>query len=315
MMLSRVADSLYWMSRYLERAEHTARLLDVHFNILLETTETHQSEAKWGRLLASLEQEADPNMDDYALLNLLVFDIDNPQSILSSVTSARENARQIRESIPSEMWTHLNGIYLNTRRVTNETIWNSQPHEFFRQIREGSHLFQGITDSTMVRGEGWYFIQLGRAMERAISIIWLLDVQLKRVAYSPRERLSVSEYHDWLSFLKCLTAFEAYCKVYTADLRADTIAAFLLFDATFPHSLRFCVQQMGQALDAIGDSTNMPKNTKINRLIGRLVSRLTFDDMNDVLGNPHAYLEELEAQCVEIHSIIYETYIYRPVSQ
>ncbi len=312
MLLSRVADSLYWTSRYLERAEHTTRLLEVHLNIALDSGDALTS--RWNRLLDALQQETEnPDLSDYEVMFLITFDSENPQSIVSSIASARENARQVREAVSSEMWTHLNGLYLHVRSLTMESVWKGQPHEFFRSIREGSHLSQGITDSTMVHGEGWHFIQLGRSLERAISCITLLDVQLRQFALKKPERLSMAEYFDWLSFLKCFTAFEAYCKLYTADIRPERIVNFLLFDATFPHSLHFCVDRIADALDAIAETTALPKTHRLYRMVGRLKSRLNYDEINEVLEDTHHYLEDLSRQITHIHSAVYETYIYRPV--
>jgi uncharacterized alpha-E superfamily protein len=312
-MLSRVADSLYWTSRYIERAEHTARLLDVHLNLLLESGGDAQT-ARWNRLIEALEQEVnDPNTDDYRFMYLMSFDNANPQSIMSSIGLARENSRQIREQISSEMWNALNGFYLNMKKQDMDIVWNAQPHEFFRMVREGSHMFQGITDSTMVRSEGWHFIQLGRFIERAISIISLVDVQMKLVAVKKLDRLSMSEYFDWMSFLKCVTAFEAYCKVYSADLQPDRIVNFVLFDASFPHSLRFCIECVVDDLDRIATLTNTPKGGKLNRLLGRIASQLSYDEVSDVQAGSHTYFMDLRRQCQQIHDAIYETYISRPI--
>lgn len=312
-MLSRVADSLYWMSRYIERAEHTARLLDVHLNLLLESGGDATS-ARWNRLIEALEQEVnDPNMDDYRFMYLMSFDTTNPQSIAASVALARENARQVREQVSTEMWNHLNGFYLVLRQQDMDTVWNNQPHEFFRLVREGSHMFQGITDSTMVRGEGWHFIQLGRYIERAISIIALVDVQLRQAAMKKVDRLSMLEYFDWMSFLKCCTAFEAYCKLFTADLQPDRIVSFLLFDDSFPHSLRFCMERIGEDIDTIAATTGVSRGSKLARMIGRMRSQLSYDEISDVMTNAHQYLQDMRHQCLHIHDAIYETFIYRPV--
>lgn len=312
MLLSRVADSLYWMSRYLERAEHTARMLDVHLNLLLETS-VEPTGGRWERFLSAVQQENVPaNATDYEVMYLMSFAPQNDQSIVSCIASARENARQIREAVSSEMWMHLNGLYLQVKKQDMGHVWNAQPHEFFRMVREGSHLFQGITDSTMARSEGWHFIQLGRFLERAIATLWLLDVQLRQVAlHNKPDRLSMTEYFDWLGFLKCVTGFEAYCKVYTADLRPDRIVNFLLFDSDFPHSLHFCVDRMADALDAIATSTSSPKNSRLYRLIGRLKSRLNYDEISEVFDDTHHYLEDLKQQCDQIHHVVYETYIAR----
>lgn len=184
---------------------------------------------------------------------------------------------------------------------------------FLRRYKEGSHLFQGITDSTMVRGEGWHFIQLGRFIERALSVVALLDVQFRNARLELDYSLPLDEYIDWLAFLKSFTAFEAYCKVYTAELRADKIANFLLFNPVFPHSLRFCVEMINTALEAIAAETHVNRHSRLYRLIGRLRSTLSYDEMEDVAGDFHPYLENINAQLTQIHDGVYDTYIYRAV--
>src|SRR5215213_9780897 len=172
-MLSRVADSLYWTSRYLERAEHTARLIDIGLKLMLDQSAA-AVERRWGRLLDSLH--APPLLtgtsDAYHIAEAMTFDISNETSIVA----ARENLRQVREQISSEMWEQLNRLFLQVKETRLDDIWNVTTHEFFRSVKEGAHLFQGITDATMNHGEGWQFIQVGRYIERAAATATLLDV-------------------------------------------------------------------------------------------------------------------------------------------
>lgn len=317
-MLSRVADSLYWMSRYLERAEHTARLIDVHLNLMLDDPRQDVSHRRWNQILRSLHQppvSASSFTDEEQMMRDLTFDSANPASIESVIASARENARQVREEISSEMWTQLNQLYLHVKEINFEEVWERQPHEFFRDVRNGAHLFQGITASTMVRAEGWHFIQLGRYIERALLITTFLDIHYRAFALSDTlyNRQSVDDYFQWLGLLRFFTAFEAYTKVYNADLRTDRITEFLLLNAEFPHSLRFCVEMMYNAANDIADVTTLHRNSRLHRMIGRLRSSLSFDEVDDILPDLHRYLERIRQQCLEIHEAIYQTYIYRPV--
>lgn len=313
-MLSRVADSLYWMSRYLERAEHTARVVDVHLNLTLEDTSGRTPAQRWARILKGLQFELPPDdATDYDLMQKVTFDAMHPQSITSAIASARENARQIREQISSEMWTQINRLYLDIRRTKMDVVWNGQPNEFFAAVKDGSHLFQGITAATLIRGEGWHFIQLGRYMERTMSMIGLMDVQFSEGMPDAEFGLSMDQYVEWLAFLRSLTAFEAYCKVYGADVRPDRVVKFLLFNAEFPHTVRFCVQQMQEACSKIAVETQLHRNSKLQRLIGRLSSDLNYDEMDDVRQNYHDYLTHIKEQCGQIHSCIYDTYIYRQI--
>jgi uncharacterized alpha-E superfamily protein len=252
--------------------------------------------------------------DEHGLTYLLAFDPTNPASIVSCIATARENARQIREKISSEMWLQLNKLYLDVRSTQLDDIWDAQPHEFFRAVKDGVHLFQGVTASTLSRDEGWNFIQLGRYLERATSIATLLDSHLTALPISPRQAMPMDEYFEWLGLLKCFTAFEAYCKIFRADLRSDCIVEFLLLNAEFPHAVRFCAEMMQQALQAIAESTGTSKNQRVHRLAGRLRADLSFDQLDDIQARGiHAYLDDLRGQCQQIHQSIYESYIAYPI--
>src|SRR6266568_2635098 len=151
-MLSRVADSLYWMSRYLERAEHTARLVDVQLSQLLEQA-GEDANRRWERLLRAVHQPMSVDLGAYELTQKLTFVDDNSSSVLSCIASARENARQVREQISSEMWEQLNRIYLQMKQSTMEQIWSAEPHKFLNSVKESIYLFNGITDATMSQSE------------------------------------------------------------------------------------------------------------------------------------------------------------------
>lgn len=317
MMLSRVADSLYWMSRYLERAEHTARLLDVQLNLTLEDAPGIRSGQRWGRLLRSLNtsRPATGVDDNFGLTNLLTFDGSNPSSIVSCISSARENARQVRELISTEMWMQLNRLYLDVKQRDIDTIWNAQPHAFFRTIKEGAQLFQGITDDTLVRGEGWHFIQLGRYIERCMALSSLLNVNVDVFPTAPAQAPSAYSYFERLSLLKNFTAFEAYTKVHSADLETENVASFLLFNPEFPHSACFCALQIKDALDLIGEKTGRRGNSRAHRLAGKLYSALSFDQFDEAVEvGVSNYLISINNQCGQIHQAVYETYINYPIA-
>jgi uncharacterized alpha-E superfamily protein len=316
-MLSRVADNLYWMSRYLERSEHTARLVDVHLNLSLDQSRRMPADQRWDRLLDSLHVKRPEAgiRDEYTATHLLAFDIENAMSIVSCIANARENARQVREKISSEMWMQLNRLFLDMRRTHIDHIWDEQPHEFFRAVKDGAHLFQGITDSTMVHDEGWDFIQLGRFIERALGVATLLDRHLSAFPLAGTdEPLAMDDYFEWLGLLKCCTAFEAYCKVYNADLRPNQMVEFLLFNEEFPHSVRFCIEQVQIGLQSIADVTGVSKNSRVNRLAGKLRSALSFDQVDELVARgTHAYLEDIQRQCSQVHDALYETFVTYPV--
>jgi uncharacterized alpha-E superfamily protein len=288
------------MSRYLERAEHTARLLDVNLAQMLDQT-PETAEPRWQRLLTSLLLSR-PN-DLSGLLPELTTEPTNP---------ARENARQVREQISSEMWEQLNRFYLSIRRLSQTNDWQSEPHEFYRAVKEGSHLFQGITDATLSHGEGWHFIQIGRSIERAGSTAVLLDTHFQALAEP--QAAETLDYLDWVGLLKSCTAFEAYCKVYTADLQPARVVEFLLLNAEFPRSVRFCVDTIQMALQAIAGLTGQRSLGRVGRLAGRLRAALDYAQIDEIMDDSmHHFLADMLRQFSQIHTAIHQVYIAYPV--
>ena len=278
-MLSRVADSLYWMSRYLERAEHTTRLLDVNLNLMLDENES-AAERRWQRVLAALGNPKDLvwTGDPYALTRTLTFDTEYKASILSCIISARENSRHVREQISTEQWHRLNSLYLDVTRPGIPRFGMQggpeQPTEFLQQVIEAVHQFQGVSDSTMSHGEGWQFIQVGRYIERASATAMLLEAYQDELWSAPDKGAESNEYLEWMGLLRSATAFEAYCKVYTADLSPERILEFLLLDEEFPHSLRFAIDSLQHALVAIDKESAISQAGPLRRQAGRLQASL-----------------------------------------
>lgn len=310
-MLSRVADSLYWTSRYLERAEHTARLVDVGLNLMLDQS-AGVVERRWGRLLGALN--APPDLagarDAYRIAQAMTFDISNETSIVACVGAARENLRQVREQISSEMWEQLNRLFLQVKETRLDDIWHTATHEFFRSVKEGAHLFQGITDATMNHGEGWQFIQVGRYIERAGATAALLDVYTHELLPAAGTDAGPRNYLDWVGLLKACTAFEAYCKVYTADLRPERVVEFLLLNAECPRSVRFAADSVQAAFLSIAEATGARKSGRVNRLAGRLRASLGFGQIDEIMETGlRAYLNDVRRQCAQIHEAIQQTYV------
>jgi len=311
------------MSRYLERAEHTTRLLDVNLNLMLDESPT-SAERRWLRVLNALNNPKDIQWkgDPYALVRSLTFDTDFPSSILSLVIAARENSRHVREQISTEQWHRLNSLYLQATRPElrrqpepgTMALEPEAPTEFLQQIMEAVHQFQGVSDSTMSHGEGWQFIQVGRYVERASATASLLiayhdDLWGERTIFQP-EKLESNEYLEWLGLLRSATAFEAYCKVYTADLTPDRILEFLLLDAEFPHSLRFSVDSMQHALDAIDRESGGVRTEPLQRIAGKVHSSLAYNSVEEIFEQGVVpYLHRIQQQLAEIHDTMYNLYI------
>ncbi|WP_321474522.1 alpha-E domain-containing protein [uncultured Paludibaculum sp.] len=318
-MLSRVADSLYWMARYLERAEHTARVVNVHMNLELEQPQD-ASYGRWARVLESLgmDKTSAQELDPHSLLHLFCFEQTNPVSILSCIGAARDNARQVREQISSEMWEHLNRLYHEVRNAAHDDLWTGDPREFLEAVKEGSLLFQGVTDSTSGHGEGWRFIQLGRFLERAFTVSTLVDVHFRyfsgEAAMRPDAGPDTADYLEWIGLLRCATAFEAYCKVYTASIAPDRVAEFLVLNETFPHSIRFSADRVQSALDAVSAVSPSRRGAKVQRVTGRWRSALSFAQIDEIIANGlHGMLADLKRQTTDIHTGIYTAFISYPV--
>ena len=264
-------------------------------------------------VLASLRASAPGNLDAYTLTQHLTFNLENKDSIISCITAARENARQIREGIRSEMWEQLNQLYLTARRARIDDIY-AQPHEFYDPIKEGSHLFQGLTDSIMSHGEGWHFIQLGRFIERASTTATLLDANL-RVLLSPDHQVTgVMDYISWIAMLKSCTSFESYCQAYTADLRPERITEFLLLNSELPRSVRFAAGAIKYSLQALSKVTGSTKVGRAERLAGRLGATLDYAQIDEIMAdNIHAFLDNIQRQCAQIHTAVHQQYINYPI--
>jgi uncharacterized alpha-E superfamily protein len=308
-MLSRVADTLYWMTRYLERAEHTARLMDVDLQLRLDQS-AESTTGRWLRLIEALRVPASltGSADGTSLAHTLTFSRLNPSSIVSCVAGARENLRHVREQCSSEMWEQLNRLYLQMLGSPPEETWILGSHGFLRSMQEGADLFQGITDSTMTHGQGWHFIQLGRYVERTDNLAALIGTHFSRLAQPPDQAVEGAEYLEWVGLLKSCAAFEAYCKAYSAELRPLRVAEFLLLNSEFPHSLRFSVESVHAALGKIGELTDR-RSSDPTRLAGRLRAMLSFSQIEEIMADgAYLYLESVRRECSHIHAAIQKIY-------
>jgi uncharacterized alpha-E superfamily protein len=310
-MLSRVADSLYWMSRYLERAENTVRQLDVTMSLLLDASET-SAETRWQRLLVSLGNPPGIawNGDMEEMARLLIFDGENPASLKTCVNIARENARQVREEISTEQWQRLNRLYHQMHSPQAPVQFRGNMNDFLASVVDGIHLFKGVSDTTMIHGEGWQFIRLGRYLERAYATATLLEVYQEGLLDLPEREHSGYQYLELVGLLRCCTSFEAYCQVYTADLSPDRILEFLLLNRDFPHALRYSIDGVRQSLDAIQQSGGRRPPDELLATAGRLHAMLRYTTIDEILnGDVAAFLHTIRVQCLQIHELIYRYYV------
>ena len=313
-MLSRVANCLYWMSRYLERAEHTARVIDVDLQLGLDQSPLAGSE-RWRRVFEALQlpEFLIGTLNSVSVAHTLTLNRSNPSSIFCCVAAARDNLRQVREQCSSEMWENLNRLYLQTIDIPQTETSVLQSAEFFQSVQEGGYLFQGITDSTMTHGEGWHYMQLGRFVERMETVAALVGTHFKRLSQPPDQSVDGAEYLEWVGLLKSCDAFEAYCKAYSAELRPQRVAEFLLLTLEFPHSLRFSAEKIHTALRLAGELTKRNAELPV-RLAGRLRATLSLTPIEEIMaeGVP-GYLNTVRRQCGEVHGAVHQIYFDYPV--
>jgi uncharacterized alpha-E superfamily protein len=305
-MLSRVADSLYWMSRYFERADNIARVIDATHSLMLSRVEV-AADQRWYRALTAMGLKLDAdNPDPQGAIRRLAADMTLRTSMMSCLGAARENASQIREEISSEMWEQLNRLYHEASALSMAVGDDESVVRLVTAVREGSYAFSGVSETTMTHGEGWRFVQLGKYTERACAVSLLLDAYFG--ANTQADDL------DWIALLASCGAFDSYTKVFTADLQPDRVAELLLVYPEFPYSVRFSVERMYTALKAItAQGANRPR-AQIGRIIGRLRSSLAFATVSELrAGDLHAFLNGVLDQCRAIHGAVHDAYIDYPV--
>jgi uncharacterized alpha-E superfamily protein len=307
MMLARVADSLYWIGRYIERAEHVSRLSAVMLNATLDRT---QGAVQTGRIgLAALgEPDSGRANQTYLAAHDLALDRTDTGSVVVSLARARENARQVRDQITTETWERLNLLYLRITGAETERAFDDDPAGFLQEIIADLHLFKGAADTTLSHGEGWRFLLLGVHIERAQLIARLLEV-----CFSDGKTPAVTEPIALMSVLRMACALEPYLRVYTADINSRFILEFLLFDEDFPRSVRFCTARIQELLSHLGAELGVHRSDAL-RLAGRLDARLKYADVGEVEATgASALLAAVAAECSSIHEAIYATFVAYPL--
>ncbi len=305
-MLSRVADSLYWMSRYFERATHCSRVLEANFSLMLNPGKL-STEQRWQNIMGHLGLEGEAvRMEPQAAIMKLMSDNQLPSSIVSCITSARENASQVREEISSEMWERLNQLYHEVVHTASNMYSDSDVMRLFTALREGGYKFIGVTDASMNHGEGWHFIQLGKYIERTSSLPLLLDA-----IFSAQQG---ADDLDWVGLLTSCSAFEAYCKVYTADLKPEQVAEFLLLNPEFPYTARYSTEKMQHALEGIRRTSPGRAVAAIERIAGRIHASLAYAQIDDIMSRDfERFLGNIIEQCQSLHAAVHEAYIDYPI--
>ncbi|MBV9128459.1 MAG: alpha-E domain-containing protein, partial [Verrucomicrobia bacterium] len=307
-MLSRVADCLYWMSRYIERAENNARLLEVNMQLLLDFENQTEAVARqhWLPILNSLEDEDLFNKfythaDGDSVVEFVTFEPKNPNSIFSCLSRARENARCVREQISSEMWEQLNGLYLFICSAEAREMLKSSAYQFFQRIREGSHLFIGITDVTMSHAEGWDFCQIGKHLERADCTSRILDVKYHILLPSGERVGGNLDTVQWMAVLRSCSALEAYTKLHVGEIAPWKVAEFLILNDQFPRAVRFCIHRFDAALHRISGVAEDRYSCEAERLSGRLRGEVDYTSITEIFQQHglHQYLDRMQKRLLE----------------
>jgi uncharacterized alpha-E superfamily protein len=310
-MLSRVADSIYWMSRYVERAENAARFVDVNLNLMLDSPTSDQ---QWQPIV-----NITGDHEDFAkrfgaaataqnVIHFLTFDKENPNSILSCLRAARENARSVREIISSEMWLQLNTSYLKVNSAANTGKGFESATNFFSEVKLDSHLFTGITDATMTHNEAWHFCRLGRMLERADKTSRILDVKYFILLRSVLEVGTIYDDVQWVAVLRSASAFEMYRKRH-GRISPVAIVEFLLLDGEFPRAVRFCLNSARDSLHAISGTPVGSNRKQAEKLLGHICSELSHANVSEIIkAGLHEYLDALQTNVNHASTGIYERF-------
>jgi uncharacterized alpha-E superfamily protein len=312
-LLSRVADSVYWMARYMERAENVARFVGVNLHLRIDLP--YDDISGWQALIDASGDEVAfqakyGSATPESVVEFLVFDTDNRNSILSCVRAARENARSVRETISSEMWEEINSLHLMLYSAAERPGADSLP-EFFQRVRRSCHLFQGVTDSTMSHNEAWHFIRLGRDLERADKTTRLLDVKYFILLPSASDVGTPYDDIQWSAVLKSVSGFEMYRKRY-GRIVPIRIVEFLLLDADFPRAVRHCVASADHSLRAITGTPVASFSCTSEQRMGLLRSELDYAQVEAILaGGLHEFLDGLQAKMNRIDECVLENFFAR----
>ena len=318
-LLSRVAESVYWMSRYIERAENVARVVDVNLHLLLDVVSGGGEQ--WSPLVDTsgdagvFRQRYGREATRENVVGFLTSDATNPNSILSCLRSARENARTVRDTISSEMWEQCNKMYLSLQEALGSSSFPESLQGVFYDVKMGCHLFQGITDSTMSHGEAWHFIQMGRMLERADKTTRILDVKYFLLLPSVRDVGTAVDDIQWSAVLKSVSGFEMYRKKH-GRLTPDDIVEFLLLDPDFPRAVRHCLRNAAESLRAI---TRTPVGSFANQAeqwLGHACAELDYTHVEHFIESGlHESLDALQSKLNRIDDGVFETFFaMRPLA-
>jgi len=308
-VLRRIADSLFWAARFLERAEWRARLVDVNYRLLVEGP--MRASDPWTPLLEIagdeepfLELHGEP--DEAKVVDFFVLDLKNPSSIRSCIAQARENARTLRHTISSELWVDLNTLYLETQRWSLRDLEAESLLSFFAELRERFYRLTGVAYGTLPRDMGYDFLSLGTMLERADNVARLVDVKYHILLPRVDDVGGPIDLLQWAAVLRSASGLEAYRKAHGNAIRVDRVLGLLLFDPTFPRSARFCVERARRALGRIGEGGPPEPLAATDWLAARLREGSAEEA---IAAGLHEFLDQVQTECDGISSAIFGAYL------
>src|SRR4030095_3575432 len=313
-MLSRIADSIYWMSRNLERADNTARLIEVNLLHVIEAEDVLPEAAQWRPLLSIMGNEGpfqkvypDGEISAQRVIHFLTQEPSNPNAIHHCLRSARENGRIVRDRISKEMWESLNELWLQGDHHLKSAAPSVRTDLFYNSVRKNLARFHGITGSTMMRGEAYGFYRLGTFLERADMTARILDVKYHLLLPDLSLVGSPLDYYQWAALLKTLSGFEAYRRKYQGGFRPLEVAGFVIFEPDFPRSLRFCLDRLYQALQEVG-SRDVGRSSYL--VMSRLLEELEHQSSKSIFFEEglHEFLRDFLKQISALNGAIARDY-------
>lgn len=309
-MLSRIANAMYWMNRYVERAENYARFMDVNYNLALEST--WNMEQQWKPLVMitgdwDLYHKRFETVEKEKVIYFMGFDPENPNSIYNTISLARENARAIRPEITKEVWEEINRLYYKVREGLEQKLWlNKDARRYFKEIKEGCQLLYGIYAITISRNDGWHFGKIGQLIERADKTSRVLDVKYHILLPNVRDVGSPIDITQWGALLRSVSAYDMYRKKY-GKLTALKISEFLMLDEVFPRSMLFCLLNCEVSLDAIMGGSFVYEDQGIREEIKRVRQKLQNEEIQNVFNQGmHEYIDAFQLKLNDLSNLIFQ---------
>lgn len=322
-MLSRSADSLYWLGRHMQRTENTIRLLRVRLNLMVGQTAQVGNERGWLQFFSAIRLPPPLNesgqVDSVVAMEMahdLTFNGKNQHSISGCVNLARENARFVRSQLSSQLWEHINRLYLRLNSWQGHHNWHDERDNFFRELERSVSLFQGLASSSLLHDEGWCFIQLGAHLERVLSVGNLLQAHFSHFGIEGKDTIETFDQTNGLGILRACNAFEAYSRVFDPMPDIRTVTSFLLLNAHLPNSLRFNIDQMASLLEQVAVATETRRSADLNRIAGKLRAFLLYSQIEDVNDEgPLSFLAQVMSTCDQIHEGLNDVYFSYPAEE